>query len=361
MPRTKSARTPGSASPSGGGDLPPDAGQASGALCFAGCGEALGREEEIFSRLTARIKELQARIEAAERENLELDGYYQGQFLPALKALGEAMMALAMRLEESAARQRSGKAAGRLLKRVIPALLQEASRFAEPTPEASVLYDAYTRQSRRDPQREVARDRVDETVVEDPPESHERLPDGAEEARRHRRKSKRTREREATERRKDELKQRSLRDVYIALAKVLHPDIEPDPARKREKEAFLKRVTAAYREGNLVELLHLELAWLEGGGVRNASADKLTLYIELLKDQERHLDAACSQAERRFREAYPFARGTIRAFRRILAQERTEAEIETSRLARLAARLEVEPGFLEDCLALLWEDLQATR
>ena len=354
---------------------------ASRVLRFTGRGDQLSKEEKSFNRLTARIKTLQARIETAERENLELDQHYLGQFRPALQALGEAMMALALRLEETAARRRPGKTVARQMKRVIPAILQEAFQLAEPTPEATALHDTYSRRSYQVLQAEAETeageavlDFMEEMGFEVPPEIRKKLDDpeamdafaerlaqqfaeemGVGMARPPRRKSKKQLEREAQERQKDELKQRSLRDVYIALAKVLHPDAESDPGKKDEKEAFLKRVTAAYREGNLVELLHLEMEWLEEGGVQNASADKLALYLELLKDQVRDLEATCCSTENKFRETYSAFAGSIGAFRRTLAREQAEAEIERARLQGLAARLEADPGFLEDCLAVLRE------
>ncbi len=315
--------------------------------------DPLGTEDQAFHRLTARIKGLQARIETAERENRELDSHYLGQFRPALQAHAQAMMKLAMQLEETAARHRPGKAGHRPLKRVIPALLQEAFQLAEPTPEALILHDTYAPRSYR--------------ILQDEAETGEAVPAPLEPADapaeppaqappRPRRKSRKELDRELRERQRDRLKQRSLRDVYLALAKVLHPDAELDPGRKTEKEAFLKRVTSAYREGNLVELLHLEMACLEQGGFQNTTADKLALWIELLKDQARDLEAACSSAENAFREAYPSFQGSIGALRKVLAREQARAEIETVRLGRLTARLEADPGFLEDCLAVLRED-----
>lgn len=384
MPPKTTARTPAPTPLFEDMDFSPSRGQTSGALCFAGRGAQLSKEEKAFNRLTARIKNLQARIETAERENLELDRHYLGQFRPALQALGETMMELAMRLEETAARQRSGKAAGRLMKRVIPALLQEAFQIVEPTPEATVLHDKYSRRSYQALEDEAETeageavlDFMEEMGFEVPPDVRGNLNDPeamdafadrlaqqfaeeltAETARRPRRKTRKQLEREAQERQKDELKQRSLRDVYIALAKVLHPDVELDPERKGEKEAFLKRVTAAYHEGNLVELLHLEMEWLEEGGLQNASTDKLALYIELLKDQVKDLEGACLCAENKFHETYSSFYGSISAFRQALTKEQTEAEIEKGRLQRLAARLEADPGFLEACLAVLREDFK---
>lgn len=361
---------------------------ASGVLRFEGREDMLSKEEKAFNRLTARIRNLQARIGRAEQENRELDQYYLGQFRPALQALGAALMELAMQVEETAKRKRPGKTGSRLLKRVIPALLQEAFALAEPTPEALVLHDAYSRRSYQALQGEAeveANEAVLDVMAEmgfdvpdairrnmDDPEAMDAFADhlarqfaeelaGTSRPSRPRKKTPKQLEREARERRKDELKQRSLREVYIALAKVLHPDAETDPGRKAEKEAFLKRVTAAYREGNLVELLHLEMEWLEGGGIQSASTDKLTLYVELLKDQVKDLEASCFHAENQFRETYSTFAGSIGAFHRTLVKEQTDAEIETNRLKRMTERLAADPGSLEACLGLLRESFPAAR
>ncbi len=215
--------------------------------------------------------------------------------------------------------------------------------------EARVLHDIYSRQS-------LHSTPMDTETMDASPD-----PLAAEAAPPPRRKTRKQLDQERHERRKNELKQRSQRDVYIGLAKVLHPDAEADPGKKHEKEALLKRVTAAHHEGNFVELLQLEMAWLEGGGVRNASADRLALFVGLLKDQVKDLEAVCSAAENRFRETSAFFPGPMGAFRRALAKEQAAAEIEKHRLVRLAARLQAEPDFLEDCLAMLWADFQTLR
>lgn len=96
-----------------------------------------------------------------------------------------------------------------------------------------------------------------------------------------------------------------------------------------------------------------------GGGFRNASGEKRARFIEVLKNQVTDLEATCARAETRFKETYsaPFS-GYARAFPRSMAGEKAQAEIESSKLLQLSARLEAEPAFLETCLATLWADFE---
>ena len=85
----------------------------------------------------------------------------------------------------------------------------------------------------------------------------------------------------------EELKNRSLSEIYKQLAKVLHPDLETDPERKKEKEALMKKLTVAYKEKNLHALLLLELEWIhkEEGELEKLTEAKLNSYNEILKMQ----------------------------------------------------------------------------
>ena len=51
----------------------------------------------------------------------------------------------------------------------------------------------------------------------------------------------------------------SMKDIYRKLAAILHPDRELDEEEKKRKTEVLQRVTAAYRDRNLTELLKIEL------------------------------------------------------------------------------------------------------
>ena len=85
---------------------------------------------------------------------------------------------------------------------------------------------------------------------------------------------------------------RSLTDIYRQLAKVLHPDLEPDPDRKREKEALMQQLNVAQESGDLHTLLRLELDWLrrEEGDIARLTDAKLRVYNEVLKEQVASLE-----------------------------------------------------------------------
>ncbi len=74
---------------------------------------------------------------------------------------------------------------------------------------------------------------------------------------------------------------------YRQLAKVLHPDLEPDPERKQRKVALMQELTAAYHNNDLHSLLRLELAWpqREEGDAERLTDEKLAVYNQVLKEQ----------------------------------------------------------------------------
>jgi hypothetical protein len=355
-------------------DLEPAEAPGSSGLRFLGREQELSKEQKTFNRLMTRIRNLQARIEVGEKKHFELDQYFAGQYRPALEKLGRTAMQLALQIENAAAKP--GKNVKRLLKRIIPALLEEAFSVVEPDPEALVLHDKYAKQSYQALQQEAQTeegqaflDLMEAMGLDLPPEVREKIneaegidaitehlqrelesAESAVPAPRPRKKTQRQIERTKREQQKQELKQRSLRDIYIALAKVLHPDIESDPERRLHKEAFLKRATVAYNEGNLVELLHLEMEWLESSGLQESGPDRLVLYIELLKDQIKGLEVECDRAENRFWDTYGVFALSIESFQRDLKEEKRKAEFETGRLQRMAQALEADPGRVEGCL-----------
>ena len=85
----------------------------------------------------------------------------------------------------------------------------------------------------------------------------------------------------------EEAKNYSIRSVYIALAKVSHPDTETDPDRKAAKEEIMKQVASAYQAHDLMTLLRLELEWVHKEHTHLGSLADHTLdhYISALEDQ----------------------------------------------------------------------------
>ena len=111
----------------------------------------------------------------------------------------------------------------------------------------------------------------------------------------HQQKQKKTKKQQALEEEKkeaEEIKNKSIRSVYLALAKVLHPDTEMDLSLKADKEEILKQVTVAYDQKDLVTLLKLEMEWVHKTSehLEKLTDDKLKVYISALKQQVAELE-----------------------------------------------------------------------
>jgi len=90
----------------------------------------------------------------------------------------------------------------------------------------------------------------------------------------------------------DEMKQKNISTIYKQLAKLFHPDLEQDEERKIEKEALMKELTAAYEAKNLHMLLMLELKWIhnENDHLETLGEEKLSIYLQILREQARDLE-----------------------------------------------------------------------
>ena len=105
-------------------------------------------------------------------------------------------------------------------------------------------------------------------------------------------KTKKQLEKELRLKEEENTKLKSVRSIYISLAKVLHPDTENAPEEKAMKEELMKRLTVAYQEKDLPTLLKLEMEWVaaECNNVEKLCDDKLKLYILSLKEQVSELE-----------------------------------------------------------------------
>jgi hypothetical protein len=95
------------------------------------------------------------------------------------------------------------------------------------------------------------------------------------------------REKTCREREDEEAKTRDLKALYKRLAKALHPDREADPEKKRHKEEWMKRLTAAHAARDLREILRIETEWFgeEASHLKEADDGRLRIYCSLLKEQ----------------------------------------------------------------------------
>lgn len=94
-------------------------------------------------------------------------------------------------------------------------------------------------------------------------------------------------EREAKQKAEEQKRGKSLRNVYTALVKVLHPDLEKDELEKNRKTEVMQRITAAYEKGDLPTLLALQLEHEQTDATKIGAMgdDELKRYVKLLKEQ----------------------------------------------------------------------------
>ena len=90
----------------------------------------------------------------------------------------------------------------------------------------------------------------------------------------------------------EELRRRSIANIYKQLARVLHPDFERDSDRQKEKVELMQELTEAYRQNDLHTLLRLEMQWIEneGGNIEQLTEEKLGVYNEVLAGQVEGLE-----------------------------------------------------------------------
>jgi len=109
-----------------------------------------------------------------------------------------------------------------------------------------------------------------------------------------RRKSKRQLENEERTQHAEEVRKKGIATIYKQLAKVLHPDLEPDAERRQHKVALMQELTAAYRNNDVHTLLRLELEWIhkEENDLDRLTDEKLAIYNQVLKQQAAELQHA---------------------------------------------------------------------
>jgi hypothetical protein len=90
----------------------------------------------------------------------------------------------------------------------------------------------------------------------------------------------------------EEFRKRSIANIYKQLARVLHPDLERDSERQKEKVQLMQELTAAYRQNDLHTLLRLEMQWIanERDNLERLTEAKLGVYNDVLAGQVEGLE-----------------------------------------------------------------------
>lgn len=99
-----------------------------------------------------------------------------------------------------------------------------------------------------------------------------------------------------------QLATQSIREIYRKLASALHPDREPDPARRESKTAMMQKINQAYGANDLLTLLEMQLQieQVDARQVAGASTQRLKHYNKVLTEQLAGLKAEIERMEHGF-------------------------------------------------------------
>jgi len=287
-----------------------------------GTKKQLSKNQLAFNKLTQKIEKLNKEI---ERKKLQFDAavkMYATALYPAQLKVLEARNKLITTLWEIYRSKKLSKANQRNLKQVLLFHLKEsfAQDTTEPSKELKDIFSALNGISYGKAKKEEAEmmadqmkamfanfkmdteglDVTDEAAMAAKLEEFQQqieMEEAAQEEKRNQRnakkkKSKKQEEYEKLQQAIQDAKQKNIGSIYRQLAKIFHPDMEQDAEKKVAKEILMKELTAAYEAKNLHTLLSLELKWIykESSHLDTLADDKLSVYLQLLKEQVNNLE-----------------------------------------------------------------------
>jgi len=274
----------------------------------------LSKEQQNFNRIVRRIEKLQKQI-LSETDKLErLNNLYNGEVYPNVKELGRLKIQLCHLLHKKRQEIKLSATQNNKLDDLLYDFLDDAFSVVEPDDATKELYSKYSNSSyaeellnQQQTMKEDFRDmlysqfgiKLDPSLLTDNPdfrtieEELKKQWEQKENGKKAKPKTKKQQAKEELEKQKAALKNRSLRSIYVALAKILHPDTEQNEALKIEKEEMMKMVTVAYESKDLMQLLQLETLWMRkhDKDINNLDVPTLNAYIHLLIDQANELEA----------------------------------------------------------------------
>lgn len=274
-------------------------------------GTSMSRLQRTFNGLVQQVAGLEERL-ATRKDDLEfLLVRYQQRVAKSDRALAQAQFALASALAAAHGRLHLRGNQKQDLAAMLCDLCEDAFLITAPDAETEALYDEWSDVSYREAFEGAAETQdgppEDDAVGEseagaDDGSDTEEPPDGprsgtGEEGDGTRRGSHRTADfaaREARRLEQADLTRRSVREVYLSLARVLHPDTVADPSERHVREEAMKQAAQAYRERDLLGLLRLELRWIRRDHDRGDGPgdDTLRAYVRALRQQVEKLEDA---------------------------------------------------------------------
>jgi hypothetical protein len=313
----------------------------------------------LIERLTLQRRELEEwRVFGQVHHQLLADRYH-----PAVARLREKQIAMVRLLD----RILDGKALGKreraktrdILGQILTQLLAES-----PEPELVDLHDKYAdrsfgdeRQEHLDAMRALASEAFGVDVgAYAGGESPEELADWLDEQLRAgrsgprrpspRKKSAKAIAREAQREQAAEGGTRAVREVFRKLVSELHPDREADPAEQARKTELMQRVNQAYKAGDLLALLELQLGieQINPEALAGLAEDRLRHYIHVLEEQSRRLRDELADLVAPF--AMAMGESRARKLSPALVQSALEADIRE--IKGLARRVEADLARFQD-------------
>ncbi|HEY6999398.1 MAG TPA: hypothetical protein VH851_15785 [Candidatus Binatia bacterium] len=287
-------------------------------------GRPLSKAQQTFNRLIKRIEALRSKIESETRRFDNLLAYYGKHLYPRLQHQTELRKALARTLATFLDNKRlKGKKTRSTLCDLIAdqldAIVAEDDCLSDD--DLRALFQRVTGEDFEDVTREEfeeARQEMestfnefgididlsdmkpgmsDEALAAKAAEMNTRLQEEIDKQQQsftppRRPKTARQLEREKREKLAEELRKKTLATVYKQLARVLHPDLELDPERRRQKERLMQELTVAYSNNDMHTLLRLEMEWIEReeGEIERLTEEKLAVYNQTLKEQVQGLE-----------------------------------------------------------------------
>ncbi|MGB5178603.1 MAG: molecular chaperone DnaJ [Gammaproteobacteria bacterium] len=154
----------------------------------------------------------------------------------------------------------------------------------------------------------------------------------AEDQRPRRKKTARQLAREQREKEEESKISQSIRAVYRQLVGALHPDREPDPEEHRRKTDLMKKITVAYKNRNLLQLLELQLAveQIDQNAVDSINEDRLKHFNKILQHQSLELKMEIEEVELHMKAAGgldPFESLTPKKLMSALRKDKKQLEL----------------------------------
>lgn len=290
------------------------------ALCIiAQEDKELSNDQKAFNRLTKRIEMLGKEMEEEQEKLDKINEHYRKSLLPFDEQLARQKMDMALLLHEGTAKFKYSRNQKETIKNVLIFLFAGAFEKIIPNEEEQAIYNYWAGISYKEEMKMAADDLkaamseelkfkhgvdIDLSDFEDTPEGYAKLQERLqeelekkmeEEEQRYanKKKSKKQIEKEDLQKVEETKQLKSIRTIYISLAKVLHPDANNEEANSK-KEELMKKVTKAYADKDLSTLLKLEMEWsaTEKNDINKLSDSRLKLYIASLKEQVKVLEDA---------------------------------------------------------------------